>query len=61
MQISSYTGSKIKQGFNKFFDKGYIDHIGQSCGLFSVSKKNYSLCFVIGFIESCCKGCYTYS
>ena len=62
MQTSSYSGSKIKQNFNKFFDKVYINRVGKSSGFTARKpKKITAFGFVIGFIESCCKGCYTYS
>lgn len=62
MRTSSYSGSKIRQNFNKFFDKAHINRIGKSSGFIQRKpKKITAFSFVIGFIESCCKGCYTYS
>lgn len=62
MRTSSYSGSKVRQNFNKFFDKAHITRIGKSSGFIQRKpKKITAFSFVIGFIESCCKGCYTYS
>ncbi len=39
MRTSSYSGSKVRQNFNKFFDKAHITRIGKSSGLFNLKPK----------------------
>jgi len=62
MQTSSYSTDKVNQNFDRFFDKTIINYVGRSSGFICRKpQKITAFGFVVGFIECCCKGCYTYS
>jgi len=51
-----------KKNFEKFFDKSVINSIGRSSGFINRKpQKITAFGFIIGFIDSCSRGCYTYS
>jgi len=62
MKTSSYSRTKVRENFEKFFDKSAIEKTAQSTG-FSVRKhrKISSFDFVLGFILCCCKKKNTYA
>ena len=63
MKTSSCWSSKVKQNFEKFFDKVVINRIGKTSGF--ISRKGAAIspfAFVSGLIQCCCAGgCNTYS
>ena len=62
MQTSSYFADKVKQNFNKFFDKTVINRIGISSNFIRrKAQKITAVDFILGFIESCSTGYYSYS
>lgn len=62
MQTSSYFSDKVKQNFHKIFDKTVINRIGSSSNFVRrKAQKITATDFILGFIESCSTGCYTYS
>jgi hypothetical protein len=62
MQTSNYFNSKVKENFDKFFDKTVINHIGRiSDFIRRKPQKITAFNFIIGFIEGYGKRCYTYS
>jgi len=61
MKTSSCLKGKIKQYFEKFFDKAVINRIGSTSGF--ISRKGAAIspfAFVLGLIQCCCSGCNTY-
>ena len=62
MQTSSYFSDKVKQNFHKFFDKTVINRTGCSSNFIRrKAQKITAADFILGFIDSCSTGCYTYS
>lgn len=62
MKTSSYFSSKVKENFEKFFDKSVINRLSKSSKF--VSRRNPKItpfAFVVGLIESCFTRCNTYS
>lgn len=62
MKTSSYSLSKVKQNFEKFFDKKLIHRIGKASRF--ICRKGAMItpfAFVLGLIQCCCAGCNTYS
>jgi len=62
MKTSSYSQSKVKQNFEKFFDKKLIHRIGKASRF--ICRKGAMItpfAFVLGLIQCCCAGCNTYS
>ena len=62
MKTSSYFSSKVKENFEKFFDKSVINRLSKSSKF--VSGRNSRItpfAFVVGLIESCFTRCNTYS
>jgi Transposase DDE domain len=62
MKTSSYLKGKVKQNFEKFFNKQVINRIGRA-SLFICRKGALitPFAFVLGLIQCCCSGCSTYS
>lgn len=62
MKTSSYSGSKVKRNFEKFFDKTLVNRIGKVSGFVKRQpQKITAFAFVAAFIESCSKGIMSYS
>ena len=62
MKTSSYPLNKVKQNFEKFFDKKMINRIGSASRF--ICRKGALItpfAFVPGLIQCCCAGCNTYS
>src|SRR5881227_13374 len=62
MKTSSYSRSKVKQNFEKFFDKKLIHRIAKASRF--ICRKGALItpyAFVLGLIQCCCAGCNTYS
>jgi len=62
MKTSSYPLNKVKQNFEKFFDKKMINRIGSASRF--ICRKGALItpfAFVLGLIQCCCAGCNTYS
>src|SRR5437763_9572522 len=62
MKTSSYLRSKVKQNFEKFFDKKLIHRIGRASRF--ICRKGALItpfAFVLGLVQCCCAGCNTYS
>src|SRR3954451_1673155 len=62
MKTSSYPLNKVKQNFEKFFDKKMINRIGKASRF--IRRKGAPItpfAFVLGLIQCCCAGCNTYS
>lgn len=62
MKTSSYFRGKVKENFEKFFDKRVIDRLSKSSKF--VSRRNSKItafAFVMGLIESCFTRCNTYA
>ena len=61
MKTSSYFKGKVKENFEKFFDKSLINRLGKVSGFIKrKTNKITAFAFVAGFIESCFKGRNTY-
>lgn len=62
MKTSSYSASKVKQNFEKFFDKSYIKKAAEKTGFIKRKpKKIGAFNFVLGLIVCFCKKKNTYS
>jgi hypothetical protein len=62
MSTNRFFSSKVKQNFEKFFDKSVITKTGKVSGFIQRKcKKINAYNFVLGFILSCCKGRSTFS
>jgi hypothetical protein len=62
MKTSSYSTSKVKKIFEKFFDKSDINRLSKASGfVLRKDSKITPFAFVIGLIESCFTRCNTYS
>lgn len=62
MKTSSYSASKVKQNFEKFFDKSYIKKAAEKTGFIKRKpKKIVAFEFVLGLIMCFCKKKNTYS
>ena len=62
MKTNSCWSSKVKQNFEKFFDKALISRIGRASGF--ICRKGARITpfsFVLGLIQCCCAGYNTYS
>lgn len=62
MKTSSYFKGKVKEKFEKFFDKSVINRLSKSSKF--VSRKKFKIspfAFVMGLIESCFTRCNTYA
>ena len=62
MKTSSCWSNKVKQNFEKFFDKKTINRIGRASRF--VCRKGAAIppfAFMLGLIQCCCTGCNTYS
>ena len=61
MKTSSYSASKVKQNFEKFFDKSYIKKAAEKTGFIKRKpKKIFAFEFVLGLIMCFCKKKNTY-
>lgn len=62
MSTNRFFSIKVKQNFEKFFDKTVINRIGRRSGFIQrKSRKISAFHFVLGFIFSCAKGGFTFS
>jgi len=62
MKTNSYFNHKVKENFEKFFDKSIINRIGISSGFCKrKAQKITAYHFVAGFIACCCKQINTFS
>jgi hypothetical protein len=62
MKTSSYFKGKVKENFEKFFDKSLINRLGKVSGFIKrQTNKVTAFAFVAGFIETCFTGRNTYS
>src|SRR5690349_5886216 len=62
MKTGSYSLNKVKQNFEKFFDKKLINRIGKASRF--ICRRGAMItpfAFVPGLIQCCCAGCNTYS
>jgi Transposase DDE domain len=62
MKTSNCWSSKVKQNYEKFFDKKTINRIGRVSGFICRRGARITpFAFVLGLIQCCCAGCNTYS
>jgi len=62
MRTSSCWSSKVKQNFEKFFDKRLINRMGRTSGFICRSSAHITpFAFVSGLIQCCCSGYNSYS
>jgi hypothetical protein len=62
MKTSSYSASKVKKNFEKFFDKSVINRLAKISGFIKRRPKKITpFAFIAGFIDGCFKGAITYS
>ncbi|MES1226975.1 MAG: IS4 family transposase, partial [Bacteroidota bacterium] len=62
MKTNSYFNSKVRENFEKFFDKSIVNRIGISSGFCKrKAQKITAYHFVAGFIACCCKQVNTFS